>query len=120
MTPAEFFERHLQERHRFLRLCREENVWARAETATETAARAFAQGLILDLTEAQARARMRLDPTGAASVAAVVAALVRDRKTRPLLAERLPSEELTPFYLLSALVLDATGDAPPPGHRADS
>lgn len=110
MTLQEFDQRMIQEEQQFLGICLDFGVWDKLHEGriSPTLARAFAEGLILDLSVENARARMRSDPAGAAAVAEVVQALIHDRKSRPHLAATMPSENMTPFYVMSSLVLDVS------------
>lgn len=108
MTLHEFDRRMIHEEQQFLALCLEFGVWDRLAEGRvlPTLAPAFAEALILDLSVEATRARIESDPAGAAAVCEVVQALIHDRKTRPLLAAAMPRENLTPFYVMSSLVLD--------------
>ncbi len=109
MTLQEFDIRMIQEEKRFLGMCLEAGIWDTvADRVLPTRARAFAEALSLDLSVEATRARIQADPAGAAAVCEVVQAQIHDRKNRKLLAERLPSGELTPCYVMSAFVLDVS------------
>jgi len=110
MTLHEFDQRMIHEEQQFLAMCLEIGVWDKLAEGrvSPTLAPAFAESLILDLDVAATRARIQSDPAGAAAVAEVVQALIHDRKNRPLLAAAMPRENLTPFYVMSSLVLDVT------------
>ena len=107
MTLEEFDRRIVHEEHQFLTMCNEAHIWdSAAGQVLPTRARAFAEALILDLSVEATTARIQSDPIGAVAVCEVIQALVGERKTRPQLAATLPSANLTPFYAMSALVLD--------------
>jgi hypothetical protein len=108
MTLHEFDGRMIDEEQKFLKMCLDFGVWDKLEggRVSPTLALAFAEGLILDLSVEDTRARIHSDPAGAAAVCEVVQARIHDRKTRPLLAADIPREHLTPFYVMSSLVLD--------------
>ena len=94
----------------FLGMCNEVNVWDKLEAGKilPTRARVFAEGLILDLDVSATKARIKSDPAGAAAVTEVVQALIHDRKTRPHLAAGMPRGKMTPFYVMSSLILDTS------------
>lgn len=112
VTLKEFGERLFLERLAFLLLCAEVNISEDVKTISPRLAPLFAEKLILDLSEDQARARIRSNPKGAAAFALHVEDLVHALKTQTTLASRTPSRDLTPFYLLSSLVIDAKREAP--------
>jgi hypothetical protein len=107
MTTQQFYDRLILERTRFLTICQQVGVWREVERDKPRLAPAFAEGLILDMSEAQARLRIRSDPEGAAAVVELVANLLDEQTNKDTLAAGMPSENLTPFYLLSSLVIDA-------------
>lgn len=112
MTLEEFDRRMLREEQQFLAICLEFEVWDNLVDGriSPKLATAFAEGLILDLSAEATRARIQLNPAGAAAVAEVVQALTHDRKERPRLAATMPRENLTPFYVMSSLVLGVTNE----------
>jgi hypothetical protein len=108
MTIHEFDRRMVQEEKQFLEMCIAAGVWDRLEAGrvSPILARAFAERLILDLSVEATRARIQSDPAGAAAVAEVVQALIHDRRNRMHIAASIPTEKLTPFYVMGAIVAD--------------
>jgi hypothetical protein len=106
MNRQQFYDRLVKERTVFLTLCQEEGVWEVAGYAYKLAP-AFAERLILDMTEAQARNSIRAARPAAAAFSELVADILAAHPTKDSLAARIPSDNLTPFYLLCSLVLDA-------------
>ncbi len=75
------------------------------------AARAFAQGLILEPSVESARERMRRDPKGAEAFYEVAVDVRNDSSDRPLSGVHRASDgQHEPFLLLAAAVLNRLGD----------
>jgi hypothetical protein len=107
MTLEEFDRRMIEEEQKFLEMALAEGIWDKIQGKIRpTCAAAFAEALILDLSSEATKDRIHADPAGAAAVLEVVQARIGTRSTRPVLAARLPSANLTPFYVMSSLVLD--------------
>ncbi len=108
MTLQQFDGRMIEEEQQFLEMCLEFRVWDKLEggQVLPTRAISFAEALILDLSREATKARIQSDPAGAAAVCEVVQARIHDRNTRPVLAAAMPCKNLTPFYVMSSLVLD--------------
>ncbi|MCI0537242.1 MAG: hypothetical protein L0Z50_18660 [Verrucomicrobiales bacterium] len=112
MTLDEFNQRIVQEEYHFLEWCLAEGVWDRVGKVSPKSALAFAEATILDLSDEATKERIRSDPTGAASFVSMVQQDIADRKTRMLLAARMPSKDLTLFYAMCSIVVDAAARDP--------
>ena len=110
MTPKQFDERYIEELHRFLKLCEQERVFFLVERIRPRIAPQFASELIHDLTEGEALKRIQSNIEGAAALAVLSQELARERSNRPSLAAQMPQGELTPFFVLSSMVLFAAHD----------
>jgi hypothetical protein len=106
MAPQEFQARLNRERTDLLWLLHETRIFLEVRERPRLAP-AFAEGLILDITEDQARERMRKDRAGAAGFALLVERILATPDATDSLAARVPSGPLTPFYVLSSLVIEA-------------
>lgn len=90
-----------------MQLCADTKVWLHVRAICPERTSTFAEKLILDLSKEQARARIMSNPEGVGGFVLLAVAILRDRKNRPFLASNMPSTSLTPFYLLSSVVIDA-------------
>lgn len=110
MNLKEWNDRLKDEQWRFRKLCEEARVFHRVGTIRARRAVEFAEGLILDLSDEEARTRIQANAEGAAAVLMVTHQLVFPRSNRETLAGRISGGDLPPFYLLASLVLDAAAD----------
>lgn len=105
MSISEFQDRFFDELFLYEALCKAQGVeWD--DIADVSRAPGFAEKLILCLDEAGAERAIVDDAAGAAQLARMVDGLVQGPGHMPLSASTMPVEKLTPFYVLSALVLD--------------
>lgn len=107
MTRTQFDQRLFEEAVTFVQLCADTKVWLHVRAICPERTSTFAEKLILDLSKEQARARIMSNPEGVGGFVLLAVAILRDRKNRPFLASNMPSTSLTPFYLLSSVVIDA-------------
>jgi|ERR1035441_8515395 hypothetical protein len=106
MTPPEYNQDlFFQELFELQRLCTNQGVsWE--ETTCISGAPAFAQGLILCPDTDAATKHIGQNPEGASGFVCMVDGLVQGPCHMPLELASMPTQNRTPFYVLSAMVLD--------------
>jgi hypothetical protein len=109
VTQEEFTNRFEQEQIAFLKLCSQVGVWQEVQNIEPILAPAFAEELILCLDMDAARRKIEADRAGAAGFVEWAQFLADDeqRKTWLLSGVTMPTENLAPFYLVCAVVIDA-------------
>src|SRR5437899_353888 len=107
MNAKEFKARFGKEECDFLKLCAAEGVSFKVEISNPRLGPPFAEKLILCPDLASAQRLIHSDMDGAEGLIELAQNLVDVEQSWPFLSEKMPKGDLTPFYVISALAIDA-------------